>query len=126
MEAVLTTACNLSCAYCYQNRRSDYRMQWATLRASADLLIESAEPEVSLTFFGGEPLLEYPLIRRCVDYVKDRAPADEKTIRFTVITNPPPRACAAKSPSRTWIAWSTLFIASPRSSFALGCASASP
>lgn len=86
VEVVLTAACNLSCAYCYQNRRSPLAMDWETLRAVADLLLRSAAPEVVLTFYGGEPLLRFSALRRCVEYVGERLPAG-KSVRFTVLTN---------------------------------------
>lgn len=86
VEVVLTAACNLDCAYCYQNRRSPRAMDWETLRGAADLLLRSSAPEVVLTFYGGEPLLEFPALRRCVEYVREHLPAG-KTVRFTVLTN---------------------------------------
>jgi uncharacterized protein len=86
VEVVLTSACNLDCAYCYQNRHAPRSMNWPTLRAAADLLLRSSAPEAVLTFYGGEPLLRFPAIRRCVDYVNERLPAG-KSVRFTVITN---------------------------------------
>ena len=33
LEVVLTTACNLSCAYCYQDVRADRSVGWPVLTA---------------------------------------------------------------------------------------------
>jgi sulfatase maturation enzyme AslB (radical SAM superfamily) len=86
VDVVLTAGCNLRCSYCYQNDKKARRMQWDTLRAAADLVLASERPEVSLLFVGGEPLLEFELIRQAVEYVEARRqPA--KRIRFELITN---------------------------------------
>ena len=70
LEVVLTTACNLSCAYCFQDVRSDRSMSWGVLRSALDLLLRSDHPKPELTFYGGEPLLELPLMVRAVEYLE--------------------------------------------------------
>lgn len=86
VDVVLTAGCNLRCSYCYQNDKKARRMTWETLRASADLVLASARPEVSLLFVGGEPLLEFPLIQQAVEYVEARR-LPRKRIRYEIITN---------------------------------------
>lgn len=85
LEIVLTAACNLSCAYCYQNDKKPRSMAWDTLRGALDLLLRSRSPEVEVLFLGGEPLLEFPLIRRAVEYVQAARP--DKAVRYLLITN---------------------------------------
>jgi uncharacterized protein len=61
---LLTRSCNLACAYCYQDRTSRRRLTWPVLR---DRLSELLQPGlVDVTFSGGEPLMEYPLIQKTV------------------------------------------------------------
>lgn len=69
---VLTARCNLACSYCWQSARSPARMSWPTLRAAVDHLLASRAAEIHLTFTGGEPLLERPLLRRAVARVERR------------------------------------------------------
>jgi sulfatase maturation enzyme AslB (radical SAM superfamily) len=58
-------------------------MPWPALRASLDLLIASSQRPVTVEFSGGEPFLEFPLIRRAVRYLaRQRVPTE-----FTVTTN---------------------------------------
>jgi sulfatase maturation enzyme AslB (radical SAM superfamily) len=86
IQVVLTAGCNLQCSYCYQNDKKARRMDWDTLRASLDLLLGSRQPEVRLLFLGGEPLLEFPLIRRAVEYV-DAARPRRLRVHYDLITN---------------------------------------
>ncbi len=87
LTAVLTTGCNLSCAYCFQNARSPRRsLSWPTLRSALDVLLASERDEVELTFTGGEPLLELPAIERALAYVRrHRRPG--QTVRYRLYTN---------------------------------------
>jgi uncharacterized protein len=86
LEVVLTADCNLRCTYCFQNDKKGRRMEWDTLRAGLDIVLRSEEPEVGILFFGGEPLLELPLIRQAVAYVAQERPAG-KRIRYVMSTN---------------------------------------
>jgi uncharacterized protein len=86
VDVVLTAGCNLRCGYCYQNDKKPRSMDWDTLRASADLLLASRQPEVRMLFIGGEPLLEFPLIQRAVEYIEaSRAPG--RSVRYNLVTN---------------------------------------
>ena len=86
LEIVLTAACNLKCAYCYQNDKKPRSMSWDTLRGALDLLLLSRCQEVEVLFLGGEPLLEFPLIRKAVAYVERTRPRN-RTVRYSLITN---------------------------------------
>jgi len=86
LEVILTAGCNLRCTYCYQNDKKPRSMAWETLRGALDLVVGSENPRVEVLFLGGEPLLEFPLIRRAVEHVRaTRAPG--KTVSFSIVTN---------------------------------------
>jgi sulfatase maturation enzyme AslB (radical SAM superfamily) len=86
LEVVLTADCNLRCVYCYQNDKKPRSMSWDTLRGALDLLLRSRCPEVEVLFLGGEPLLEFPLIRQAVAHVRATRPR-RKRVCYTLITN---------------------------------------
>lgn len=86
LDVILTAGCNLTCTYCYQNTKQPRRMEWETLRPTIDLLLRSERPEAKLQFLGGEPLMQFPLIRQAVDYVRT-APRRAGSVRFAIITN---------------------------------------
>ena len=90
----VTQQCNLRCSYCaysgdYSNQRThaDRRMTLETAKKAIDFLLErSIElPEVNLAFYGGEPLLEFELIKECVRYAKNNI--EGKRLKFNLTTN---------------------------------------
>lgn len=94
----VTNKCNLSCTYCYeygQDKIADVgakkapRMSLETATKSIDLLFaESAgQREVSVTFFGGETLLNFDVIRGAVEHAEARARETKKRVSFALTTN---------------------------------------
>jgi uncharacterized protein len=89
----VTQQCNLRCEYCaysgnYLNRgHANLRMNFETAQKCIDFLIANSRDEdyVSVTFYGGEPLLEFELIKKCVQYTKEIS--EGKTIGFNFTTN---------------------------------------
>lgn len=76
----LTEACNLRCKYCvYNESHPDYRgfsaknMDFQVAKKSIDnVLSDFKGTRFALTFYGGEPLLNFDLMKKCIDYVNDR------------------------------------------------------
>lgn len=90
----VTQMCNLRCEYCpysghlYQNRvHSNKRMSWETAKKSIDFYVtHSADSNImALAFYGGEPLLEFDLIKKCILYFEKKLM--DKTARFDITTN---------------------------------------
>jgi len=79
-----TYECQLRCAYC-RIRRGPRRMDEATARRSADLLMSSRAENLLLNFFGGEPLLAWDLVRRTALYARSRR--GKKSLRVNLTTN---------------------------------------
>ena len=68
---VLTEQCNLRCTYCYEQHGTK-RMTLEVAKAGVDLLFKTKHNNVSVTFFGGEPTLEWKLIIEIVEYIKEK------------------------------------------------------
>lgn len=86
-------ACNLACEYCYAGQGSYGAgvsfMEIPVAKAAVDI-ITSAEWEpspVNITFFGGEPLLNMPLLEWIVSYATTEAARNGKSVAFGVVTN---------------------------------------
>ena len=93
----VTSKCNLSCTYCYEYgedriveaSRKPRFMNEETARQSVDFMFAEAgdSPLVHLTFFGGETLLNFKVLRSALGYAKERAAALGKTVDTSLTTN---------------------------------------
>jgi sulfatase maturation enzyme AslB (radical SAM superfamily) len=61
-------------------------MSWETLEPALDLVLRSQARDVTVRFIGGEPLLETPLMRRAVSYVRERSPPG-RVVTYSISTN---------------------------------------
>ena len=69
ISLILTKQCNLRCRYCFESHENVWMSEETALRA-IDMAMSDGSGSVGVSFFGGEPLLRKPLIRRCVEYAK--------------------------------------------------------
>jgi uncharacterized protein len=95
----VTNQCNLSCTYCYEygedkivdteNGRKPKFMSEETARESVDFMLREAgeNPVAHLTFFGGETLLNLPVLKSTIAYARERAAAAGKEVDFSLTTN---------------------------------------
>jgi uncharacterized protein len=93
----VTNQCNLSCAYCYEYGEdriasSDAKtrfMSEQTARQTVDFLLGSSAGRrtVHLTFFGGETLLNFKVVKATIEYARSRAVEAGKYIDFSMTTN---------------------------------------
>lgn len=90
----VTQQCNLRCEYCcYGGSYSDMRqhankwMSWETAKRAIDYYLSRTDEKNVLTFsyYGGEPLLAFDLIKQCVSYIEKRV--EGKEIHFAMTTN---------------------------------------
>ena len=86
---VLTHDCNLACGYCYTGEKFAKTMPdkvgWEALR----LAFRQATPDeiLNVSFFGGEPLLEFSRMARFTRVAHDWATRQQIPIEFQVTTN---------------------------------------
>ncbi|ASJ17229.1 hypothetical protein A3L04_09195 [Thermococcus chitonophagus] len=88
----ISQACNFSCIYCYADRGlyGNYKpklMNFEIAKKSVDLLLQKSNKVTIITFFGGEPLLNFETIKEVVKYAKRRANILNKDVVFTITTN---------------------------------------
>ena len=93
----LTERCNLCCSYCCYSgnfvgqRRHSNRSMSREIAEKAILDYLGNEPVeesyYSITFYGGEPLLEFDLLRDMVLFADDLAKKKGKEIRYSITTN---------------------------------------
>lgn len=67
----VTHSCNLDCVYCYQNHDSSNAMSFETAKSIIDWIYEhcpDSVEKVGFDFIGGEPLLEFHLLKEVYQY----------------------------------------------------------
>jgi uncharacterized protein len=93
LQLVIAQCCNLACVYCYmENNQSNARkslMSTEQAFQAVDHLIERSgrRRNLQVTFFGGEPLLNFQRIKDVVRYCKDVEQKHNKKFMFELITN---------------------------------------
>jgi uncharacterized protein len=89
----LAHECNMRCSYCFagQGAYGGERglMPLEVAKKAVDFLLERSGPlkRLEIDFFGGEPLMDFPVLKETVFYGKERGKEVGKEIRFTVTTN---------------------------------------
>lgn len=86
--------CNLRCRYCFAGQ-GDYHMGERSMltsevgRQAIDFLIEVSGPRhnLDIDFFGGEPLMNWPVVEDLVAYAEKRGEETGKDLRLTMTTN---------------------------------------
>jgi His-Xaa-Ser system radical SAM maturase HxsB len=88
---VVTLRCEHSCHYCQVSRvsadKARFDMTRETASKSLDLVFRSPAPEITIEFQGGEPLLNFELIRFVVEEAGRRNASSGKAIQFVITTN---------------------------------------
>ncbi|MDR2421603.1 MAG: thioether cross-link-forming SCIFF peptide maturase [Oscillospiraceae bacterium] len=85
--------CNLTCDYCFAGQGKYHGaaalMSEETARRAVDFLIESSgsRRNLEVDFFGGEPLLNWDVVKKTVLYAREIEGARGKNFRFTLTTN---------------------------------------
>ncbi len=85
--------CNLRCKYCFA-ATGDFGegrklMPFEVAKKSIDFLIENSGSRVNLEldFFGGEPLMNFDVVKETVKYARGLEKKHNKNFRFTITTN---------------------------------------
>ncbi|EEI83768.1 thioether cross-link-forming SCIFF peptide maturase [Anaerococcus tetradius] len=85
--------CNLSCEYCFAKGGKysgpDAIMSKEIARSAIDFLLENSGSHYNLDidFFGGEPLLNFDVVKDTVAYAKSKEEEYKKHFNFTLTTN---------------------------------------
>ena len=85
--------CNLNCSYCfaaqgkYQGERA--LMSFEVGKRALDFLIENSgnRKNLEVDFFGGEPLMNFDVVKKLVEYARSIEKEHSKNFRFTLTTN---------------------------------------
>lgn len=85
--------CNLNCSYCFASQgkyHGDRALMSFEVGARAiDFLIENSgtHKNLDIDFFGGEPLMNFDVVKQLVKYGREQEQLHNKNIRYTLTTN---------------------------------------
>ncbi len=85
--------CNLRCKYCFADEGA-YKgpkglMSAETGKKAIDFVIEKSHgrKNIEIDFFGGEPLVNFEVVKKVVEYAREQEKIHDKNFRFTITTN---------------------------------------
>ena len=88
---VVTLRCEHTCRYCQVSRqsaaKSEFDMTEETARKALELAFRSPSPQLKIEFQGGEPLLNFPLVRWITAEAKRMNKEHGKDLAFVIATN---------------------------------------
>jgi len=90
LELFLADGCNLNCTYCFEGLKPKRLMPIELAKMTVERLIKEwcgDEKAVNINFFGGEPLLNWPALKRTIEYAKEIAQKSDKQVSFSITTN---------------------------------------
>jgi His-Xaa-Ser system radical SAM maturase HxsB len=88
---VVTLRCNETCVYCHASRadmdavHTDLTPEMA--EKVVDKILQTTSPDVTIEFQGGEPLVNFAVVKHIVDYAREKNRAAGKKLEFTMVSN---------------------------------------
>jgi len=85
--------CNLNCSYCFASQGKYHgeraMMSFEVGKRALDFLIENSgsRRNLEVDFFGGEPLMNFDVVKQLVAYARNIEKEHNKNFRFTLTTN---------------------------------------
>ena len=85
--------CNLNCSYCFASQGKYHgdraMMSFEVGKRALDFLIENSgtRHNLEVDFFGGEPLMNFDVVKQLVAYARSIEKQHNKNFRFTLTTN---------------------------------------
>jgi uncharacterized protein len=90
---LVTQKCNLGCTYCLGDNPSylnQHSMDFNTAKLALEKSARAMRPKgnIQIIYFGGEPLLNWKLIKQCIEFVeKELKPQFKVNFKHHVTTN---------------------------------------
>ncbi len=85
--------CNLNCEYCFASQGKYHGeravMSFSVAKRAMDFLVENSgkRRNLEVDFFGGEPLMNFDVVKKTVEYARSIEKEKNKNFRFTLTTN---------------------------------------
>ncbi|NJK32288.1 MAG: His-Xaa-Ser system radical SAM maturase HxsB [Deltaproteobacteria bacterium] len=88
---VVTLRCNETCVYCHASRANmdavHTDMTPEIAEQAVDLALSTTNSFVTIEFQGGEPLVNFPVVKHIIEYATERNKQIGKRLEFTMVSN---------------------------------------
>jgi uncharacterized protein len=88
---VVTLRCNETCVYCHASRANMDAVQTDMSKELAektvDQIFQTTNPNITIEFQGGEPLVNFEVVKHIVDYALEANKKAGKQLEFTMVSN---------------------------------------
>jgi uncharacterized protein len=88
---VVTNYCNCECIYCQASScapvAGSRSMTSQVAKKTVDMIFNAPSPSVKIEFQGGEPLLNWPVIKEIIEYSEEASRNTGKEVGFVICTN---------------------------------------
>ncbi|UPT75709.1 MAG: radical SAM protein [Elusimicrobiota bacterium] len=88
---VVTLRCNQKCQYCHSSvvdpSRTDTDMDLPTAKKTVDFIFQTPNPTICIEFQGGEPLLNWPVVKFITEYAQAKAKATGRKLLMSLVCN---------------------------------------
>lgn len=88
---VVTTRCNYNCLYCQTSSqgadKGGFDMDPETARQTVDFIFNSPNKNIAIEFQGGEPLLNWPVVKSIIEYAKKKNEEFGKNLELRLVSN---------------------------------------
>lgn len=88
---VVTLRCNHKCLYCHASagpeKNKDLDMSIDLAKDVVDAIFKSNNPNLNIEFQGGEPLLNWEVVKFIVEYGREKEKIDKKNVQLSLVSN---------------------------------------
>ena len=88
---VITLRCNCLCKYCHASSvdytSKNYDMDWETAKKTIDMIFQTPSTDIKIEYQGGEPLLNWDILKQSVLYAEFINKIAKKKLGFVICTN---------------------------------------
>ena len=88
---VVSLRCNIKCVYCHASSRGleekGYDLDKKTAKKIVDLIFQAPGKDLAIEFQGGEPLVNWPVLKFIVEYAQKKNKIIKKNIEYRLVSN---------------------------------------
>lgn len=88
---VPTIRCNYKCVYCQASawdiKKEGGDMDFETAKATVNFIFSVPNPTITIEFQGGEPLVNWPVVKYIVELAREKNKKAKKDLKITIVTN---------------------------------------